>query len=57
MCDASAGNCEFTEVVSDHLWFDVDLNEMLTVVNSDAAPDELRKDGHVSAVRSNRVAA
>ena len=57
MGHASSSHCEFTEVVANHLWFDVNLNEMLTVVNSDAASDELRKDGHVSAMGSNGVAA
>jgi hypothetical protein len=54
---ASSSHGKFTKVVTDHLWFDVNLYEVLAVVDSDAASDKLRKNGHVSAVRSNRVGA
>jgi hypothetical protein len=42
--------------MSNHLWLDFDFNEMLSVVNGDAATDELWKDWHVSAVRTHGTA-
>ena len=53
MGHASSGHGKLTKVVADHLGLDIDFNEVLTVVNGDAASDELWKNGHVSAVRAN----
>ena len=53
MGHASSGHGKLTKVVADHLGLDLDFNEVLTVVNGDAASDELWKNGHVSAVRAN----
>ena len=39
---------ELTEVMSDHLWFDFNLVEGFTVVNTDDASDHVGKDDHVS---------
>ena len=53
MGHASSGHGKLTKVVADHLGLNLDFNEVLTVVNGDAASDELWKNRHVSAVRAN----
>ena len=47
------GDGELPEVVSDHLWLDLDLVEGVSVVNSDDGSDHLWNDDHVSQVCSH----
>ncbi|ODQ78264.1 hypothetical protein BABINDRAFT_162918 [Babjeviella inositovora NRRL Y-12698] len=46
----SVSDGEFTQVVTNHLWSDVNLVERLTVVNTDDGTDHLWNNNHVSQV-------
>ena len=41
MGHATSRHGEFAEVVANHLWFDVDLNKVLTVVDGNSTPNKL----------------
>ena len=44
MTSESAGRGEFAELVTDHLFGDVNRNELVSVVNGDGMADEVRRD-------------
>ena len=56
MCDASASNCEFTEIVANHFWLNLDRDEGLSAVDGDGLSNKFWKDRHVASVRSDGAA-
>ena len=44
MCDASAGNCEFTEVVANHFWLNLDWDKGLSAVDGDGLPKQIQEE-------------
>jgi hypothetical protein len=43
-----AGENEFTELVADHIFCDIDRDKSFSVVNGDCVIDEFREDGGTS---------
>ena len=44
---------EFTEIMSDHLWFDIHANELFTVMYTDFCTNHFRENNEVSHVSFN----
>jgi len=53
--DWLVGDREFTKVVTNHLWLDLDLVELLSGVNTDNRADHLGDDNHVTEVGLDEV--